>query len=939
MQFSRLSAAAFALSIFAGTAYSQTLPAGVKKSASVEGITEYSFPNGLKALVFPDPSNPKITVNVTYLVGSRHEGYGETGMAHLLEHLLFMQTTNGRDIKKEITGHGASWNGSTSSDRTNYFETFTASTENLRWALSLEADRMVNSKMEKAILDTEMTVVRNEFERGENSPGRVLQERVEATAFLWHNYGKSTIGSKADLENVPIDKLAAFYRKYYQPDNAVVVVAGQVTEAVAVAQIAETLGALPKPTRKLDQTYTTEPAQDGERYVALRRVGDTQEVIMAYHTPAAAHPDSAALEILAGVMSGGGGRGGGGAGGGLGRLTKALVDNKKAVSARMSSQQLHDPSLAALSAQLTKEQSLKEVREVMIQTLDGIVKEPPTKEEVDRVKTRMLRGMEMQMANSQGVALQLSEWASMGDWRLMFLNRDRVKQVTPEDVVRVAKTYFVESNRTVGEFIPTAKPERAEIAAAPDLEKLFKDYKGGQAMSQGESFDPTPTAVEARVVRTKLPGGLKVVLLPRQTRGGTVSATLDLHFGSQQSLMGKAAVAQLAGSLLMRGTKTKSRQQIADEMDRLKARVMASGGGGGGFGGGRRGGGGPQVSSDATGAAASIETTQENLTGALKLAVELLREPAFAESEFEQVRTQRIAAIEAGRSEPASLAALEFSRRLNAYAKGDVRYVETIDESIAALRKVTVEDVRKFHSEFYGAANGELVVAGQFDAAEVQKTITGLLKGWNGKPYQRLTSVYKKTEPANVKIETPDKQNATFEAGLRLKLSDEDADYPALMIANQIFGSDLGSRMPNRIRNLEGLSYGVSSRLSVPSKGDGAAWTASAISAPQNTPKVEASFKDELQKTLKGGFTEDELTGAKKKYKDQRAVARSQEQGLLRTLANHEALGRTMAWDDQMDAKVQALTLEQVNAAMRRYLDPAALTIVKAGDFVKAGAY
>ena len=937
MHLFRLSAAALALSLLAGSAYTQTLPPGVKKIASVEGITEYSFPNGLRALVFPDASNPKVTVNVTYLVGSRHEGYGETGMAHLLEHLLFMQTTGGRDIKKELTGHGASWNGSTSSDRTNYFETVTSSAENLRWALSLEADRMVNSKMEKAILDTEMTVVRNEFERGENSPARVLQERVEATAYLWHNYGKSTIGSRADLENVPIDKLAAFYRKYYQPDNAVVVVAGQVTESDALAQVAATLGAIARPSRKLDATYTTEPAQDGERYVALRRVGDSQEVIMAYHTPAAAHPDSVALEILAGVMSGGGGRGG--AGSGLGRLTKALVDNKKAVSARMSSQQQHDPSLAVLSAQLTKEQSLKEVREVMVQTIDGIVKEPPTKEEVDRVKTRMLRSMEMQMANSQGVALQLSEWASMGDWRLMFLNRDRVKQVTPEDVVRVAKTYFVESNRTVGEFIPTAKPERAEIGVAPDLEKLFKDYKGGEAMSQGESFDPTPTAVEARVVRTKLPGGLKLVLLPRQTRGGTVSAALDLHFGTEQSLMGKAAVAQMAGSLLMRGTKTKSRQQIADEMDRLKARVTASGGGGGGGfgGGGRRGG--PVVLSDASGAAASIETTRDNLTGSLKLAVDLLREPAFAESEFDQVRAQRIAAIESGRSEPASLAALEFSRRLSPYTKGDVRYVGTIDEQIAELRKVTVEDVRKFHAEFYGAANSELVVAGQFDAAEVQKTIADLLNGWTGKPYQRLTSVYKKTETANVKIETPDKQNATFEAGIRLKLSEEDADYPALLIANQIFGSDLGSRMPNRIRNQEGLSYGVSSRLAVAVKGDAAMWTASAISAPQNTPKVEASFKDELQKTLKGGFTEAELMAAKKKYKDQRSVARSQEQGLLRTLASHEALGRTMKWDDQMDSKVQALTLEQVNSAMRRYLDPASLTIVKAGDFVKAGAY
>src|SRR5215472_4892455 len=375
------------------TAAAQTLPTGVQKNASMGGITEYDFPNGLRVLLYPDTSNPKITVNMTYLVGSRHEGYGESGMAHLLEHLNFILTTDGRDIKKELTGHGATWNGSTSNDRTNYYETFTASDENLRWALSLEADRMVKMRMEKGLLDTEMTVVRNEFERGENSPQRVLSERVAATAFIWHNYGKSTIGSREDIERVPIDRLAAFYRKFYQPDNAVLVVAGQIDEAKTLNIIAETCGAIPRPVRKLDPTYTVEPTQDGERYVELRRVGDGQELMIAYHIPAAAHPDFAVLEIFSGIMSsGGGGRGGdGGGGAGSGRLYKALVDNKKAISASMRAESSHDPGLALVTAGLSNSQSLDEAKKIMIDTVEGFVKEPPTREEVDRVKQRRLR--------------------------------------------------------------------------------------------------------------------------------------------------------------------------------------------------------------------------------------------------------------------------------------------------------------------------------------------------------------------------------------------------------------------------------------------------------------------------------------------------------------------------------------------------------------------
>src|SRR5437867_522983 len=206
----------------------QTSPAGVQRGPSMAGITEYTFPNGLRVLLLPDSGSNTITVNVVYLVGSRHEGYGESGMAHLLEHMNFIKSTHDRNIKKELEDHGARWNGTTWYDRTNYFETVNASEENLRWALGLEAERMVNMRIEKALLDTEMTVVRNEFERGENSVERVLEERVFSTAYLWHNYGKSTIGSRADIERVPIDRLAAFYRKYYQPDNAVVTIAGQI---------------------------------------------------------------------------------------------------------------------------------------------------------------------------------------------------------------------------------------------------------------------------------------------------------------------------------------------------------------------------------------------------------------------------------------------------------------------------------------------------------------------------------------------------------------------------------------------------------------------------------------------------------------------------------------------------------------------------------------
>jgi len=887
------------------SAFAQTLPQGVKKVTSVEGITEYAFPNGLHALLFPDASKPKVTVNITYLVGSRHEGYGETGMAHLLEHLLFKETKTRKNIKQELTDHGADMNGSTEWDRTNYFETMTATDENLKFAIDLEADRMVNSKMEKSILDAEMTVVRNEFEIGENSPDRILMQRALETAFAWHNYGKTAIGNRSDIEHVPIERLAAFYQKYYQPDDAVLTIAGKFDESKTLALIASAFGKLPKPTRTLPASYTVEPTQDGERQVMLRRVGDTQGIVAVYHVPAGSHPDAPVLEVLAGVLGDTP----------SGRLYKAMVDNKKSVSAGMGVEELHDPGFLAATARLRADQSLDDASQTLLKTVEGFVNEPPSKEEVDRVKTRLLKQIDEEMADSQAVALDLSEYASQGDWRLIFIMRDHIRKVTPDDVMRVAKAYLKPSNRTLALFIPTKTPDRAEIPAAPEISSVFKDFKGGEAVSQGEAFEPTPANIESRVVRDKLPGGMKLVLLPKKTRGAVVLASITVRFGDEKSLMGKSAAAMIAGGLLMRGTKSKSRQQIQDEMDRLKTSLSVIG--------------------SPTSAMASFQTVEANFAGAVRLAAELLKEPAFPESEFETVRQQRIASVEAGRSEPQVLAITAFERHINPYPRGDVRYVSTPDEQIEDLKKVTLEDVRKFYAQFYGASVGEFAVNGQFDPAEAKKLAAELFGNWKSPlTYTRVPSPYRTAAPSNEKIQTPDKQNAMLVAGEQVKMTDEDPDYAAMVLANYMMGgSSLGSRLFHRIRDKEGLSYAVQSQFGAPTIDDGGNFVAYALSNPQNTAKVEASLLDELKRTLKEGFAADEVTAAQKSWLQERMVGRSEDGQLLGLLAGRLRFDRTMEYDKALDAKVAALTPDQISAAFRKHLDPAALTIVKAGDF------
>jgi zinc protease len=887
------------------------LPEGVQRITSVEGITEYRLPNGLKVLLFPDQTKQTITVNITYLVGSRHENYGETGMAHLLEHLVFKGTPRHPNIPQELTSRGARPNGTTWVDRTNYFETFAANDDNLNWALDLEADRMVNSYIAKKDLDSEFSVVRNELESGENNAFRVLWQRVMGAAYEWHNYGKSTIGARSDVENVPIDRLQAFYRKYYQPDNSVLLVAGKFDEAKTLDLIKKYFGAIPKPERVLPPNYTIEPTQDGERMVTVRRTGDTQFVIAGYHVPPGAHTDAAAVAVLSEVLSSEP----------SGRLYKSLVETKKATSVFPLNLQTKEPGYTLFVSELRKDNSLEDVRATMTDTIENFAKTAPTKEEVERAKTGMLKDIDLALNDPNRVGLELSEWIAQGDWRLYFLTRDRIKKVTPEDVQRVANTYLKQSNRTVGLFIPTEKPDRAEVPNLRDADILamVKDYKGDAVMAAGEVFDPSPTNIESRVKRTKI-GGLDVAFLPKDNRGDSVVANITLRFGDEKSLMNRSDAAGFVGQLLQRGTAKHTRQQIQDEFDRLKARVGVFGG--------------------ATSAGVSIETTRQNLPAVLRLVGEILREPAFPQSEFDLLKQETLTGIESQKSEPTSVAFTELGRIFNIYPKGHPFYSGTLEEEIADIKAVTLDDVKNFYKDFYGASNGQMTVVGDFDEKEIAAAAQEIFGNWKSpKGFTRIKSEYRAIAPVNKSFETPDKANAFFVARLNLKVRDDNPDYPALVLGNYMLGGGfLNSRLATRIRQKEGLSYGVGSNFSASPLDESGQFFANAIYAPENAEKLEAAFKDELAKLIKDGFTTQEIEEAKKGFLQRGQLSRAQDRELAGKLNNYLFLNRTIAWDAELENKIQALTPEQINAAMRKYLTPDNITIIKAGDFAKAKA-
>ena len=888
-----------------GKAPERGTPSGIKgisKITSVEGITEYRVDsNGFRFLLFPDQTKPTITVNITYLVGSRMENYGETGMAHLLEHMMFKGTPKHPHIDQEFNERGARFNGSTAMDRTNYYEITRASDDNLAWAIGLEADRMIHSFIAKKDLDSEMTVVRNEYEMGENSPTSVLIKRMQSIMYDWHAYGRATIGNRSDIENVPITRLQAFYHLYYQPDNAVLMVAGKFDEKKALALVAKDFGPIARPNRKLPVFYTVEPTQDGERSFTVRRKGDIDIVMVGYHVPSNLHPESDPLGFassILGTMP-------------TGRLHKALVE--KGLASQVFSIPIMgvDPGILIFGAVVKRGEQLEPVREELLRVVEALGTDPPTKEEIDRTRVLFANSAEKTLDNMESIGVEMSEYIALGDWRLFFVSRDELPKITSERVAEAAKRYFKRDNRTVGYFLPEDNPQRAEIPPAPTVAEVMKDFHPSKAVSAGEAFDPSQDNIDKRTHRFTI-GDVKVALLQKKTRGNQVHVSMAMHIGNEKALFGQQINAMLSSSMLMRGTTKYTRAQLADEMQRLK------------------------ISGGVGGPAASFLTTREFLDPAMRLIVHIMRNPSFPPSEFEQLVAQTTTGIQASMSEPDALAGDALSQHFNVYPKGDWRYTLSMQETLDGVKNAKLEDVKGFWERFYGAQPAEISVVGDFDEAAVTALIKELLGDWKPQvPYERVKTEYHDVPAFEKSIKTPDKENAVFVARENIAMRDDNPDFPALYVADYIMGGGSGfdSRLATRIRQKEGLSYGVGSDLAVDSQDVNGAWSAYAIAAPQNIAKVETAFHEELARALKDGFTDAEVTAAKSGIMQARVQNRAQDGTLAGAWVGLLHLNRTFQWSKDFEARVMALTPAQVNAALRKYIDPDKVSVAKAGDF------
>jgi zinc protease len=874
--------------------------------AHVEGITEYRWGNGLRAVLFPDPGQATFTLNATIFVGSRHEGHTQSGWAHLLEHLLFKGTERHPDIPAALQRRGAQFNGTTWLDRTNYYETLPATPENLEFAIRLEADRLLESRLTAEDLASELSVIASESRRNDNSPSRVLQQRMLASAYHWHNYGRSTIGNIDDLQRVSLVELKRFYRHHYRPSNLLLVLSGSFSTSTALQLIEEQFGGLSNPPEPLEPLATSEPPQDGERTVVVRRTGDVQHVACMYKIPPGNHPEYAAVELLTTILSDEPG----------GALYRQLVQTQLASTVFGGSLALFEPGVALFGAQLAPSQDLAAAEERLLEVIESSGPAAVDEQQLERSKLQFRKSRQLRAGNTSAIAIELSEWAAQGDWRLYFLHRDRIEQVTVEQLREAAGRYLQRNNRTLGRFCPTTGSPKASLPPTYDLQPLLAGYQGEPAIGSGETLDPAPLAIGRRLIFRRLECGLQVCLLPKRTRGGIVHLLLQLRYGTAESLAGRRATCQMLGSMLLRGTERLDHQQLSDRWDQLLAAV--------------------RIQSQPGIMQLHVQTQRDRLADVLALMEEMLRSPSLDPSQLELIKQQDRSAIEARRHDPQALAPLAVARALNPYPSHDVRYRPSLQQQLEELEALQADQLVELHRRWLGPQAGQLAVVGDFDPSTLEGDLGGWFSGWTAaEPFERLRwEANTQLEGRQLLIETPDKPNATLYASHQIAMTEQHEDFPACVLANYILGGNsLSSRLGERIRQQAGLSYSIASGFSAHPLDPWASWSLMAIASPEHRQQLWSLMLEELQRLLEAGVAPDELAAAKEGYLQAQRMKRCRDAYLAHLLMTNLTVGRGVDFQHRLEQGIEQLDPAALQRKLQIWLNPSRLVVAMAGAF------
>lgn len=875
--------------------HSKVEKSGLTPICEEAGIQEYALANGLRVLLVENHSAPVVTVQVVYRVGSRNEAVGHTGSTHFLEHMLFRGTpsfnkSKGTQIAQVLNRIGASFNATTWLDRTTYYETVPA--DQLELALQIESERMQHAWIRDKDRQAEMTVVRNELERDENEPDSIMWKHLFAHAFVAHPYHHPTIGWHSDVEGVPTSRLRQFYKEFYHPNNASLILVGDFKTEQALEQVQQAFGPIPASARPIPAMYTAEFTQQGERRFDIRRPGQLGIVQMAWHVPAVEHVDSHALDVLQDVLSEGV----------TSRLYQALVEKHLAVYAGAYNLQLRDPGLFILSAKLSSESSHEQVEAAIEAVLQEIQAHPPDERELSRVKNQTRAAFSYQRHGTHQLASMLAEFEATSSWKAMVHYLDLLDRVSPADVQRVARTYLCRDNRTVGRFVPEAAEEvdvsqRMLIAAAPPPVP-----KSGKK-----------AAVRGRSEITRHPFGQAVLLAQENHIDNTVAIQGKLRAGQIFNPDGASALAQLTAGMLKKGTRQRDKLALADTLAQMGTSLEF------------------RLGTDSV--TFALRCLSEHLEESLGMLREILREPVFDAEEFAKLKKQRVDRLRQRLDSTDAMAYDLLYRQL--YPVGHYHFQPTIPELIAATEAATLADIEAFYHRYYGSGGMVVAGVGDLDPIGLHDFLANAFGDWNPQPHAlpEIPDVPLQNQGDVLIHAMPDKANVSIVLGHQTALKRLDKDYFPAMLANHVLGqSSLSSRLGVRIRDELGLTYGIYSFFPEVGRNAGP-WAISVTTHPDNVHAAIAEARKVTEKFVRTGMTATELDEAKSSLIGSYLVHLTTHPEIAGRLLQLEQYQLGLDYFTKRARDIQRVSHEQILAALRHHVHPERLTVAIAGNY------
>ncbi len=873
------------------------------------GIDEYRLKsNGLTVLLMEENTAPVVTFMITYHVGSRNEASGYTGATHILEHMMFKGTQNynrqkGTRIAEVLQNLGAQINATTWMDRTNYYELLPS--EFLEEGIKVEADRMRNAHLLDEDRQAEMTVVRNEFERGENDPFTALDKQIWATAFQAHPYHHPTIGWQADIENVSTARLKEFYNTYYWPNNATATVIGDFETKQALRLLEKHFGQYSRSPHEIPEMYTIEPPQEGCRRLEIKRAGQTGIIGIAHKSVSGRHDDVFALQLLSNILGGGK----------ASRLYRKLVESGLATNLFMWDFPLRDAGLFISYVFLTPGTRHETVQGIVLDEYADIRLNGVSDDEMKRAQAQLRSAVAFSRDGSYAIAASLNETIAIGDWTLYTNQLTKYAEITTADVQHAAEIYLVDNQSTIGWFIPekNAKSAPVQTGNPHKPQSWSQDEARAKPFSINHSSDNSESQgikLATRVEHGEILKGLDVFSINNGARD-IITITGSLLGGDVYSPVKNPLLSAMVAEMLDQGTQKRSKEEINELLESVGAQISFSGGN-------------YRIRFFA-------RCLREDLSMISDLLAEQLRTPVFTETTLNTVKKRIIGELEQNKEDTRRQAQIAFLREM--YPARHPNYHLTIEEEITYVEQINAPELEHFHALAYGLGSLKLVAAGAVNHAELDENIGGAFTGWQTVKLEAPSGGLSAQENQSREIHRaiPDKTSADMFIGQAIGIDRTHVDFYPLMLAMFILGGNFSARLMSTVRDQLGLTYGISSGLGGVDNGNDGYWFSWGTFAPKALTAGKKAIIDQLKKLVETGVSAQELNNKKTTLTGTFKVGLSTTAGLASQILRNAERDRTIEYLDQYPEIIRGIKLEEVNGMVKKYIELEKLTYASAG--------